>query len=231
MRSTAHGFTGESGDRSCYHKIANNSQKSAYYAGMVFCSLQQQGFFIFLPGQGILIFRCNFVPLRGMNDRPTSVYRRGADDGLYLGPLMALAVVLTGATAYVAWLALPAIAALVAVPALVYVRLRRSYRVYMLSNTNPIMWKSKIRDDFGQQGLTREDYFDGIVTSFEAKALKPDRAIFDYACRKLGIRPDRNALHRRFAGQSRRGRSTRLPHRPGSTAHGIHTGHHSDSRS
>lgn len=69
-------------------------------------------------------------------------------------------------------------------------RLRRSYRVYMLSNTNPIMWKSKIRDDFGQQGLTREDYFDGIVTSFEAKALKPDRAIFDYACRKLGIRPE-----------------------------------------
>lgn len=69
-------------------------------------------------------------------------------------------------------------------------RLRRSYRVYMLSNTNPIMWKSKIRDDFEQQGLTREDYFDGIVTSFEAKALKPDRAIFDYACRKLGIRPE-----------------------------------------
>lgn len=69
-------------------------------------------------------------------------------------------------------------------------RLRRSYRVYMLSNTNPIMWKSKIRDDFGQQGLAREDYFDGIVTSFEAKALKPDRAIFDYACRKLGIRPE-----------------------------------------
>lgn len=69
-------------------------------------------------------------------------------------------------------------------------RLRRSYRVYMLSNTNPIMWKSKICDDFGQQGLTREDYFDGIVTSFEAKALKPDRAIFDYACRKLGIRPE-----------------------------------------
>lgn len=69
-------------------------------------------------------------------------------------------------------------------------RLRRSYRVYMLSNTNPIMWKSKIRDDFGQQGLTREDYFDGIVTSFEAKALKPDRTIFDYACRKLGIRPE-----------------------------------------
>lgn len=69
-------------------------------------------------------------------------------------------------------------------------RLRRSYRVYMLSNTNPIMWKSKIRDDFGKQGLTREDYFDGIVTSFEAKALKPDRAIFDFACRNLGIRPE-----------------------------------------
>lgn len=68
-------------------------------------------------------------------------------------------------------------------------RLRRDYRVYMLSNTNPIMWATKIRTEFEQQGLTREDYFDGIVTSFEAKALKPDRAIFDYACGKLDILP------------------------------------------
>ena len=75
-----------------------------------------------------------------MNDRPTSVYRRGADDGLYLGPLMALAVVLTGATAYVAWLALPAIAALVAVPALVYVRLRRSYLADPMRGTLSALW-------------------------------------------------------------------------------------------
>lgn len=68
--------------------------------------------------------------------------------------------------------------------------LRRNYGVYLLSNTNPIMWDSKIKDEFTHEGRTREDYFDGIVTSFEAKALKPSAAIFGYAVDKLGIRPE-----------------------------------------
>lgn len=68
--------------------------------------------------------------------------------------------------------------------------LRKSYRIYMLSNTNPIMWASKIKDEFTHEGLNREDYFDGIVTSFEAKALKPDIKIFNYAVAKLGIEPN-----------------------------------------
>lgn len=68
--------------------------------------------------------------------------------------------------------------------------LRSRYKVYMLSNTNPIMWNSKIKSEFEQEGLTREDYFDGIVTSFAAKALKPAREIFDYACSTLGILPE-----------------------------------------
>lgn len=67
--------------------------------------------------------------------------------------------------------------------------LRRRYRVYMLSNTNPIMWNSKIADEFRKEGLTREDYFDGMVTSFEAKCYKPDPAIFRYAERHLHINP------------------------------------------
>jgi len=68
-------------------------------------------------------------------------------------------------------------------------RLRRTHRVYMLSNTNPIMWNSKIRDEFTREGFERDDYFDGIVTSFEARSLKPEAAIFQYACRKFGIAP------------------------------------------
>lgn len=68
--------------------------------------------------------------------------------------------------------------------------LRKRYGIYLLSNTNEIMWQSKIADEFRKEGREREDYFDGIVTSFEAKALKPDARIFDYACHKLGIRPD-----------------------------------------
>lgn len=68
--------------------------------------------------------------------------------------------------------------------------LRKRYKIYLLSNTNEIMWQSKIADEFRKEGREREDYFDGIVTSFEAKALKPDARIFDFACRKLDIRPD-----------------------------------------
>ena len=34
------------------------------------------------------------------------------------------------------------------------------------------------------------DLFDGMVTSFEAKAMKPAPEVFRYACSKLGIRPE-----------------------------------------
>ncbi len=67
--------------------------------------------------------------------------------------------------------------------------LRMSHKIYMLSNTNPIMWDGKIADEFRQEGLEREDYFDGMVTSFEAKSMKPDRRIFEYAIDKFGIDP------------------------------------------
>lgn len=67
--------------------------------------------------------------------------------------------------------------------------LRQKYGIYLLSNTNKIMWDSRIARDFTVDGLTREDYFDGMVTSFEAKALKPGRRIFEYASEHLGIDP------------------------------------------
>ncbi|MDE6097667.1 MAG: HAD family phosphatase [Muribaculaceae bacterium] len=68
-------------------------------------------------------------------------------------------------------------------------QLRKRFGIYLLSNTNEIMWNSKIADEFTKEGLTREDYFDGIVTSFEAKALKPDARIFRFAEQKLGLIP------------------------------------------
>ncbi len=68
--------------------------------------------------------------------------------------------------------------------------LRAKYKVYMLSNTNPIMWAATIRDEFMKDGRCREDYFDGIVTSFEANALKPEKAIFDHVVGQLGVKPE-----------------------------------------
>ena len=67
--------------------------------------------------------------------------------------------------------------------------LRNHYRIYMLSNTNPIMWESRIAQEFRQEGLEMNDYFDGIVTSFEAKSIKPDSRIFEYAIEKCQLNP------------------------------------------
>lgn len=68
-------------------------------------------------------------------------------------------------------------------------RLREHYRVYMLSNTNPIMWEGDIRSEFAKLGHDVNYYFDGTVTSFEAGVCKPDARIFRFAEKKLGINP------------------------------------------
>lgn len=68
-------------------------------------------------------------------------------------------------------------------------RLRSRYGIYLLSNTNPVMWNTEIARQFRGEGREREDYFDGMVTSFEARVMKPEAAIFDYAAEKLGIVP------------------------------------------
>lgn len=67
---------------------------------------------------------------------------------------------------------------------------KQGYRIYLLSNTNPVMWDGVIRREFEKEGLRREDYFDGMVTSFEAKCLKPEEQIFRYAEKNLGIKPE-----------------------------------------
>ena len=68
---------------------------------------------------------------------------------------------------------------------------RRRFGVYLLSNTNKIMWDSRIAEEFRKiPGREMDSYFDGTVTSFEARALKPSAEIFGYAVRKLGIVPE-----------------------------------------
>ena len=66
---------------------------------------------------------------------------------------------------------------------------RRGFGIYLLSNTNPIMWRGVIASEFGKEGQRREDYFDGMVTSFDAKAAKPDARIFEYTAAELDIDP------------------------------------------
>ena len=67
--------------------------------------------------------------------------------------------------------------------------LRQRYRTFILSNTNPIMFRGVIARSFAQEGLTVNDYFDGITLSYEARSNKPDPGIFDYAVRTMHILP------------------------------------------
>lgn len=68
--------------------------------------------------------------------------------------------------------------------------LRSRFGIYLLSNTNPIMWNGVLASEFAKRaGKCREDYFDGMVTSFEARSAKPDEEIFRYTARHLGLDP------------------------------------------
>ena len=66
---------------------------------------------------------------------------------------------------------------------------QRGFNIYLLSNTNPIMWQTKIREEFTKDGININHYFKGLITSFEAGMMKPDPEIFRYTAAKLGIDP------------------------------------------
>lgn len=68
--------------------------------------------------------------------------------------------------------------------------LRERYGVFVLSNTNPIMYRGVIAAHFEQEGLKASDYFDGITLSYEARATKPDAKIFRHAIDTLHMRPE-----------------------------------------
>lgn len=64
------------------------------------------------------------------------------------------------------------------------------YSIYLLSNTNELMWDRFIVDEFRKDGKDIGAYFDGVVTSFGVHAYKPDAAIFRRAARQFGIVPE-----------------------------------------
>lgn len=63
------------------------------------------------------------------------------------------------------------------------------YRVFALSNTNPVMFHSQIADFFRAEGLETSDYFDGMVLSFEEGVCKPDEEIFRRVLRRFRLQP------------------------------------------
>lgn len=68
--------------------------------------------------------------------------------------------------------------------------LAQHFNLYLLSNTNPIMWNREIADNFAQEGHDVDFYFKGKVCSFEAGVMKPDPEIFRIAEKRFGIKPE-----------------------------------------
>lgn len=64
------------------------------------------------------------------------------------------------------------------------------YDIYLLSNTNALMWQRFILPEFRKDGHSIDHYFSGIVTSFDTHAYKPDATIFRRAAELCHINPD-----------------------------------------
>ncbi len=66
---------------------------------------------------------------------------------------------------------------------------KRGYKVFVLSNTNPIMYNHWIEQAFRGDGKTINDYFDGIVASFQERTCKPDPRIFRNLVERYHLNP------------------------------------------
>ena len=68
-------------------------------------------------------------------------------------------------------------------------RLRRDYRVYILSNTNPYVVDWMRSPAFTPEGRALSDFVDKLYTSCEIGACKPDAKIFDAVIADAALRP------------------------------------------
>lgn len=68
-------------------------------------------------------------------------------------------------------------------------QLHGRFPIYMLSNTNPIMWDAFIVNEFDKDGHNLPYYFDGWITSFDVKCCKPEPEIFLEAARRFNLDP------------------------------------------
>ncbi len=71
----------------------------------------------------------------------------------------------------------------------------RGYNIYLLSNTNKLMWDYFILNEFCKDGKSIDHYFDGVITSFDAHAYKPDAEIFIKAAQKFSIKPEETLFY------------------------------------
>nr|WP_320037436.1 HAD family phosphatase [uncultured Bacteroides sp.] len=67
--------------------------------------------------------------------------------------------------------------------------LKKKYKLYILSNTNPYVMSWARSNDFTIAGKPLDDYFDKIYTSYELKAVKPGKTIFELMIKDADMLP------------------------------------------
>jgi putative hydrolase of the HAD superfamily len=67
--------------------------------------------------------------------------------------------------------------------------LRKNYRVFLLSNTNPIAINAA-ESYFAKEGRVMKDYFDHMFLSFEMNLVKPDKEIFERMLKEGNMKGD-----------------------------------------
>jgi len=66
----------------------------------------------------------------------------------------------------------------------------QGYKLYLLSNTNPIIMSWALSPDFSPQGKSLADYFDKLYLSFQIGCTKPDPGIFRTMIDDAGLIPE-----------------------------------------
>ena len=65
----------------------------------------------------------------------------------------------------------------------------RGYKIYMLSNNNPIMMRI-CAEDFRNAGIDLDDFFDELFISSSMKMLKPSQEIYLESIRRTGLKAE-----------------------------------------
>ncbi|MDR1121361.1 MAG: HAD family phosphatase [Dysgonamonadaceae bacterium] len=68
-------------------------------------------------------------------------------------------------------------------------QLRKKYKLYLLSNTNPVIMDWALSPDFPANGKILSDYFDKMYLSYKIGITKPDKRIFEYVIADTGLIP------------------------------------------
>lgn len=70
------------------------------------------------------------------------------------------------------------------------IELRKKYRLYLLSNTNPLHIEVSAAGEFAKVGKTIHDFFDKCYLSYQMKMVKPNIDIFEALLADTNLKPE-----------------------------------------